>query len=308
MKTRTWEFMCTTGMPLKGEKVRFIDSPLRKPEGVDEAIRINWNKQLAEKQLELAEKNIVAEIKPYHEDKSNDPLGALYHEDAPKMWPGPAVSLKLMESDGSYLNLLVGQTFYPFIAGLNDEKISNLYVEQGIDIPRPALGICTFALTSDEQIALTVRGALTNVYPGRFYGQGGNAKFVDTNVIEHQTQEMIDEILVEPSDYSTENFRFGGLVLDMEVYPGKPDLVGWIPVNMEAEDIRERVYQRPLADRPPDVIGIAFAPNNATGLLEYLTNSTHPIHYCPSANAGLVLYGAHKFGLDWAQEVVDRLE
>lgn len=307
MKTRTWETLSVFDEPIEADNIGFIDSPLQIPEGMDEQIRSNWDKQLESKQNELQREGISTEIRSYHLDASEKPLNALYENDEPKMWPGPAISLKDVDTD-TPIRLHVGQTYFPFIAALKDEEIRALYKQQDIPVPRPALAICTYALTDDGQLVLTVRGSRTNMYPGRFYGQGGNPELTNTNISDHQAAEMEGEILVKPNDYNPSGLRFTGIVVDDEQLPGKPDLVGWVPVNLESGEIKERVRKRPMNERPNDVIDVVFAPADETGLFSYLVNRTHPVQYCPPSNGGLVLYGHHVFGSDWSSQVLERLE
>ena len=305
MKTKTWESLCIFNVPLSGAEVRFKDSPLVAPNGVEEIIRKNWDSQLKQKQEQLTKIGIKTEIRPYSLDSSEAPLNALYEGSSAKMWPGLVVSLKYIQKTDFGIDLLVGQTCFPFIAGLKDEAVSRLYKEQGISKPRPALGICTYALTQDDQIALTVRGSRTNMYPGRLYGQGGNPLFTNTDIPAHQAGEMKEEILVEDSEYGS--FRFGGIIIDLEQLPDKPDLVGWVPIDLESEEIRRRVYSRNLENRPNDSVGVVFAPSSEEGLFDYLVKRTHSIQYCPHAHGGLVLYGHHHFGDEWSNKLLSKL-
>jgi len=214
------------------------------------------------------------------------------------MWPGPVVSLKEVRQTGSgRIELLVGQTTFPFIAALSKENVSKLYTEQGIAKPRPAIAICTYALTNDGKLALTVRGQRTNMYPGRLYGQGGNPLTTNTSIVQHQIDESKDELNLP--DFSVNRlsgkFRFTGVVIDNEALPGKPDLVGWVPVDLSSDDIRERVYQRALSERPNDAVGVVFAPSDADGLFDYLVNGTHTSQYCPPSTRWLSALWKNQF-------------
>ncbi|MBU0460289.1 MAG: hypothetical protein KKH52_03090 [Nanoarchaeota archaeon] len=308
MRTQTWESLHVFKNPESPDRIKFRDSPLEMPVGVDEVIRQNWDTQLKQKQEQLSKTKIDTEIKVYHLDTSENPLNALYEGDKPKMWPGPVVSLKDVQTSDSGIELLVGQTYFPFIAGSKDEKISKLYNEQEIVKPRPALAICTYALTQDGQLTLTVRGSRTNMYPGRLYGQGGNPLFTNINISEHQADEMRDEILVQPNEYDSNELRFSGIVVDREQLADKPDLVGWVPVNIEAGCIKERVYKRNPDKRPNDAIGVVFAPSTEGELFDYILQKTHPVQYCPPAHGGLVLYGHHNFGSEWSKDLLKKLE
>ncbi len=307
MRTQTWESLSVFDYPEYADNVRLRDSPLEMPVGIDEVIRQNWDKQLAQKQEQLLRTGINTKIRAYHLDTSKKSLNALYEEDKPVMWPGPVVSLKDTQTSDSGIDLIVGQTYFPFIAGLKDEEVSGLYERQGIVKPRPALAICTYALTQDGQLTLTVRGIRTSIYPGRLYGQGGNPLFTDTDVSKHQSDELRNEILVQPDEYDLNGLGFSGIIVDREQFPDKPDLVGWVPVNLEAGHIRERVYKRSPDKRPNDAIGVVFAPSTEGELFDYLLQRTHPVQFCPPAHGGLILYGHHNFGSDWSNELLKRL-
>ncbi len=290
-----WRILNRFARTFNGEAISFIDSPISYPEGVEEAVRKSWNLQLRKKQNALKMNGVNTEIKPYHLDKANNPLNALYEGKQTKMWPGPVVSLQSVLEKNEGINLLVAQTSFPFIAALKDEKISNLYESREIEKPRPSLAICTYALTLDDKLVLTVRGERTNMYPRRFYGQGGNPLYTNTNIVEHQIDEMQDEILVNPKDYNPSNFVFGGLIEDREDFPEKPDLIGWVPVNLEYGQIKERVRKRAIEERPNDSIDVTFVPATKHGLHDYLSN-INPKEFCPSALGGLFLYEIHNFG------------
>ncbi|MEK6822754.1 MAG: hypothetical protein AABY13_02905, partial [Nanoarchaeota archaeon] len=238
-------------------------------------------------------------------------LAALHEGDKPKMWPGPAVTLRDVQPRNAGIDLLVSQTSFPAIDALKDKTFSELYETQGITKPRPALAICTYAITTDGMLALTVRGARTNMYPGRLYGQGGNPRSTNTNVVEHQKAENKDEILVQDNEYPVNGgrgFWFGGIVEDNEQLPRKTDLVGWCYLNIDSKTLKGRSYERPMEKRPNDAVGIVFAPAKEGPLLDYLTKTTHPVQFCPPAHAGLVVYGLHKFGNEWAQNVIKKIE
>ncbi len=305
LKTSYWETLHVFDRPVEGKSVQLIDSSLEVPQGMDPVIRENWDKQLESKRTDIP----CSEIKPYHLDRSENPLNALYLGETPRMWPGPAVSLKEVRVREG-IELHVGQTFFPFINGLKDPKVRALYEQQGIPLPRPSLAICTYALTLDDKLTLTLRGPATNMYPGRLYGQGGNPLFTNTSVIEHQIEEMQDEILVTPKEYSPNDFHFTGLVVDRESLPDKPDLVGWVPIQVESEKVRERIYQRgtPFKGRPNDAVGVVFVPAKEESLADYLVNVTHPLQFTPPGHAGLVLYGLANFGESWSKYILSKLE
>lgn len=308
MNIQTWESLCIFDNSVPVGRVRLRGVPLKIPVGVEEVIRRNWDAQLRQKQEQLAREGIVAEIQPYHYHHSDQPLNALYEGDEPKMWPGPTVSLTDFIIGDSGIDLLVSQASFPFIAGLKDEEVSRLYAEQGIAKPRPALAISTFALTQDGQLTLTVRGSRTNMYPGRLYGQGGNPLFTSSEIAESQADEIRNEILVQTDEYDLGAMKFSGIVVDKEHFPGKPDLVGWHQVNLEAADIQARVLKRTARERPNDAIGVVFAPATEGALFDYLAKRTHPVQFCPPAHGGLILYGHHNFGRDWAKELLDHFK
>ena len=305
MKTQTWKSLHIFDNPEPVSKIKLKDSPSEMPKGIEEIIRKNWDTQLKRKQF--ANKRTNTEIRPYHLDNSKQPLNASYEKNNPKMWPGPIISFKKIQMNDSGIELLVGQTSFPFIEGLKDKEISKLYDKQGIKKEYP-LSICTYALTQDDQLTLTVRGNKTNMYPGRLHGEGGNPPFTNTKIAQHQAEEMEDEILVQPSEYNSNELKFLGIILEMDEFPNTPDLVGWVPVNLEAEEIRERVSKRSLDKRPNDAIGVVFAPSKEGELFDYLVRKTHPIQYSPPAHGGLVLYGHHNFGNDWSKNLLEKLK
>lgn len=224
------------------------------------------------------------------------------------MWPGPVVTLTGYNLKEHSLELELGQLSFPFVAALNDKKVLDLYEEQQISKPRKPLGVCTYAVTQDDKIVLTVRGERTNIYPGRLYGQGGQPKFTDVDILQEQVEEMETEILLTEKNYDRDNMRFLGLIEDQDELADKPDLIGYVPVNLESGDIKEKVYSRAINKRPNDVIGVVFAPATEGGLNDYLSNQTRPVQYCPPAHGGLVLYGNQKFGPEWTNDLMKKLE
>jgi hypothetical protein len=308
MEIKTWSILEIFDQPINGENVYLKEVSLPKPEGLDERLKTNWDLQLKAKQDELAEKaGTTTEIRPYHLDRSEKPFSALYQGEKPVQWPGPVVSLVEIERTVNHKVILgVGQMFYPQISALRDEGIVSVYKEQGIAIPRPALGINTPVLTADNLLTLTVRGIRTNQYPGRLYAPGGQPLTPDTDVIEHQLDEIEEEILIRPDEYN-HNFIFGGVVIDDELLPRKPDLVGWVKVGLDSGDIQERVYGRKAEDRPNDVTAVVFASASEGDLHDYLTKLTHPLQYCPPAIGGLWVYGRVNYGPDWGNSVLKAL-
>lgn len=251
------------------------------------------------------------EIKPYHLDHSQNPLEALYKNGIQEMWPGPVVTLRQVERDISRgrnrVILSAGQMFYPYIAALKDPEIIKLYKQAGIEIPDPALGICTPVKTADGRLALTMRDAKrTRIYPGRIHSPGGQPLLVDTNVQKHQEDEVGEELRIKRSELIGK-FLFTGIVLDQEFFPNKPDLTGFATTILDAGDIRERVLKVDSAQRPPDVIGVVFAPASEDGLFKYMTEYTHPVNFCPPTVGSLWLYGRFMYGQDWGNEVLKRM-
>lgn len=310
MEIRTWEVPHVFEPPLRGENIQMVGVELSKPSGLDERIRTSWDEQLLKKQGELTIAGISTEIRSYHLDSSENPLRALYEGDAPKMWPGPVVTLREVERDITHgsnrVVLKVGQMFYPYIAALRDPEIMKLYESEGISIPTPALGICTPVLTADNKLALTVRGGRTSIYPGRIYSPGGQPLLTNTDVVEHQKDEIEEEILVKPNEL-TEEFSFSGIVLDQEVLPNKPDLTGWVRAVLDAGDIRERMFRSDPNKRPTDVQGVVFAPASEEGLFRYITEYTHPVNFCPPTVGSLWLFGKAHYGDTWANDVIRKL-
>jgi len=64
MKTSNWETLKLFESPVDGTRVKFVDSPLETPDGVDEAVRSNWNGQLVLKREQLLLQHIDTEIRP----------------------------------------------------------------------------------------------------------------------------------------------------------------------------------------------------------------------------------------------------
>jgi len=297
MKSKTWEIYSLFEKPLGGDKIKLVDTPLEMPAGVDEIIKRKWDGQLAKKKGEL---DFPVEIKDYDGN-----LNALWRGDANKwvMWPGPVITFK----DVKETDIYVSQMSYPYITSLKDPDISKLFEEQNIEKPRPSLGICTFPVTTDNMLLLTVRGIKTNVYPGRYYTIGGNPQCTNTDVVEHQIEEMEEEIFITPSEYNTSDYRFAGVVIDNEGLPGKPDLVGWIEMPLSSEEMKERLYSVPKDERANDVVDIAFVPATEDGLAQELS-VMDPHDFCPPAHAALFVYGIMNFGKSWADSLPENIE
>lgn len=306
MEARTWGILNRFKPPVSVDNIQFKPTTLQQPPGVDQLIRADWEERVSAKQAELAQAGDVMEIRPYHRDLSERPLSALYKREEAKMWPGPAITLIDISQSITRPKIIlhVAQTSFPFIAELKNPEVSRLYKEAGINIPRPSLAICTFAITLDGQLTLTVRGMRTNMYPGRKYGQGGNPLFTSTDILQHQRDEMVDEILVDPSKYNPREFQFGGIAEDQEELPGKPDLISWVPVNLTSDDIKEGVLGR--ENHPNDAVDVAFVSSDAEALQGHLATED-PHNYCPPAFAGLILYGSARYGSLWEQDLLKEL-
>jgi hypothetical protein len=306
MNTKLWRTLEIFESPLTTEEIELKELQSILPEGVEAIIRSNWNRQLEEKQEQLSKLAIKSLIKPYKLDGIDIVLDALYQNDKPVMWPGPVITLVSVDKDSSKVRLLISQTTFPFIKGLQDPKVISLYNQQKIALPNPPLAICTFSHTLDNLLVLTLRGEKTNMYPGRLYGQGGNPLYVSTKISDHQIDEMNEEILIEPTEVDIDTFRFSGIVVDTDELPGKPDLVGWVSVNVNSDEIRKRIKARELDRRPNDAVDVVFVPASPEGLEKFLISSDIR-SFCPPAHGGLVLYGYHNFGEIWAKEVLNKI-
>lgn len=295
----TWSIREKFSRPIIGADVLLEEVSLQWPEGFDERIRANWQQQVEEEHAITG-----FEIRPYHMDES---MNALYDGETPKMWPGSVISLQSYRVDGDTLILRVGQTSFPYIKGVQDEELRDLFDRQGMHIPPPAIAVNNLPLTIDDKIALTLRGNV-NKYPHRFYGIGGDPTTVDTNIVQHQLDELEDEMLVPPDAYDTSGYRFIAIIDDGEDLPGKPDLVGWVQLSETSDMMKERYLTRPRSERPEDAVGLRFAPSTEGELFHYLTRVAHPRMFTPSTFAGLILYGGEQYGQEWSDRVLRELE
>ncbi|NQU99047.1 hypothetical protein HQ533_06320 [Candidatus Woesearchaeota archaeon] len=306
MKTDTWNIVQDFEMPIDGKNIKFVSYPTKKPLGLSKIIRTNWGKQLQDQFEKVNKPDEGWIIKPYHLDSSKNPLNAIYKGDKPDMWPGPVVTMVGYLQKNDSVKIMVDQSFYPYNRALNDDTIKDMYAEAGILLPRPALGIDTFVITTDGLLTLTVRGD-TNVYPNIYHNQGGDIELVTTKVVEYQIDEIAEEIMVSQDQYNPADFRFLGLTEDQLSFPRKPNLTGYIPINVSSQEVREQVNSRPLEERPNDSVDVAFAPANESGLYNYLTKETMQTDFTPPCHAGLVLYGKHMHGEKWADAVVSEI-
>jgi len=302
-RARTWQTLRVFDRPVSPACICVEESGIyREPKGLKELVKQSWDMQLAAKKADLATKEpgSIFEIRPYGDGS----LNALYLGDKPKMWPGGAVTLVTWYGalGCAPLILEVGETCFPMIDGLKDPAIRALYDAQGISIPRPPLAVVTTAQTADNKLIMTVRGSRTNMYPDRVYGQGGNPMGL-FDVEEHQGSETQDEIMVPREKCLLDEMGFLGLIEDNEGLPNKPDLVGYLPVDMESGRIAELVRKRHAEGRSPnDAVDVEVVDRTDGGLIDYLVKQP-PEHFCPPSQAMLVLYGNHTFGPDWTMSL-----
>lgn len=308
METAQWKVIELFDNPVNGNCVHLVEEPSEKLQGIEELVRKIWDDELKLKQADFASQDIDTDIRPYHLDTSAKPFNALYLGNKAQMWPGPSISLKKVVKSSSGVNLFVSPLSFPYIKALRNKTIEFIYHEAGINKPSPSLAICTFAKTLDNQLTLTVRSSRTSVYPKRLYGQGGNPETADIEVYLHQQREMEDEILVNPFDYGINDFNFLGIAVDNDQILGKPDLIGWVPVRLDSDEIQKRVSNRSIYKRPHDAAAVIFAPAKEGELFDYLTLRSHPFQFCPPAHAGLVLYGRFNYGEEWSNNLLKKLE
>ncbi len=302
MKTKYWKAFELFDKPVNGRDIQLVKSDIRVPVEIESLIDKHWEKQLKEKQAELKKACIETEIQ-----ELENGIKALYENGISIMWPGPCVSLNNIELVGKYVDLCVIQTSFPYIEASKDPEIIKQFKGRKLPVPKPPLAVCTYAVTQDEHLVLTVRGLKTTVYPGRYYGAGGNLETVNSDIISSQEEEIADEILVNKDEYNSDEFYFGDIVIDKEGFPKKPDLVGWLPVNLESIDIMERTHKRRQDERPNDASNVLFISSQENILFDYLAK-TDPRQFCPSAHAGLIVYGKHHFGKKWAEDLLKRIQ
>ncbi len=298
----TWETLAIFEKPVRGKNLSFVEIPHFQPEGVEEKVRAQWEKQVDDKLVELRAKGIAVEKRPYAEDAGKNPLSALYEGAKAKMWPGSAITLHDFSEKKTGIELHVSQTSFPAIKALSDPDIIESYRLAHAPLPRPALAVCTFARTQDDYLALTVRGPKTNMYPGRLYGQGGNPTDTKKTVVEHQLDEMASEISVGEKQVRPSSFTFFGIVVDNDQLKRKPDLVGIVDVRRDTWRLKEQMRKRTSFE--PDAIDVLFAPVDPGGLHDYLVMRTHPSWFCPAAHGGLALIGRAFYGDGWLNDVL----
>ncbi len=281
--------------PIHHSLFAFEVIPLVLSEKVRVQLRNHWFIQLRQKQEQLLQLEINSEIREY-DTGHPDALLALYAGEKCLMWPGKCITLHGWRYAENSLKLTVSEITYPFIAALGDQEFQNNIADQDLRAIRPPLAICTFAITTDQMLVLTVRGNTTNVYPGRFYGQGGNPTSVEVNILQHQLEELHEEILLSPDEVIHDSLQFHGIVEDREAFPGKPDLIGTVNISLSAQELKRRFESRPPEQRPSDIANIHFIPLNKENLFHFLKNETQPKDFCPPAHGGLMLIGLFLFG------------
>lgn len=284
--------------PLRADVISFLTQPLSIPPDVMKQLVQHWHQQLKDKQASLQLSGIRSEIKPFN-NSTNELLDALYVNEKPVLWPGTAITLRDVKMEDDVVTLIVSDIAYPFIAALNNIAFRKNLGMESVHQLRPPLAICTFAITTDQMLVLTVRGNSTNVYPGRLYGQGGNPATTNVDIVHHQIEEMKDELLLEPELIFIDTFKFLGIIEDCEMFPGKPDLIGMVYIKLSSTELKKRFEMRSSEERPPDVVDIRLVPFNINGLNQLLFHETKPVDYCPPAHGGLMLIGMMEFGGDW---------
>ncbi|MGB3074562.1 MAG: hypothetical protein WBB36_04545 [Chitinophagales bacterium] len=283
--------------PLPVENISIVQQPLSFPATVITKLSDHWTQQLKDKQSALRNARIESVIGLEPENIANELLHTLFINGKPVMWPGNAVTLRDVKMEYEKVLMTVSEIPYPFIAALNNAAFKKNTGLHSLQL-RPPLAICTFVITSDNQLVLTVRGEKTYVYPGRFYGVGGNPANIQFNIVQHQLEEIADELLVQPEEVDATTFRFYGLVEDLELFPGKPDLAGIARIKLSSEELAERFETRPSSQRPPDVAALKMVPFNNSSLQNFLEHDNKLADFCPPAHGGLLLLKKMEFGGD----------
>ncbi|MEO6167430.1 MAG: hypothetical protein ABIO46_14155 [Chitinophagales bacterium] len=280
---------------LSPSAISFSGIPLSFSSDVMKQLVLHWQQQLKNKQASLRVSGIMSEIRPF-DHSTNDYLNALYVNEKLVLWPGTAITLRDAKIMDDAVVMFVSDISYPFISALNNVALRKSLGMESMSPLRPPLAICTYSITSDNYIVLTVRGNTTNVYPGRLYGQGGNPTTTSVDIVQHQVEEMQDELLLEPGEIFTGTFRFFGIVEDLESFPGKPDLIGTVQLKFSSKELLERFETRPPENRPPDVADIRLVSFDREGLHHLLLEETKALDYCPPAHGGLLLLARREFG------------
>jgi hypothetical protein len=294
-ETATWKILNYFPKPIRGENIQFKEIPLTIPPEIEKTAVERWNSKL-EKESKKYEK---VKIAPYVTSPSGKTMNALLIDGKLQYYPGQQISLEGVNKIEDNLEINVSQIHYPYVIVLQEGEFAELNSRQLH--PIMPFHLCTIAITKDYQIALTLRSPQTMSFPNTLWGEGGNPETPTTNIIEHQQREMLEEILVKPEEAS--DFKFMGIAsiklpyknTNLDILPG---LIGYVHVNLSSKEIRERVLERPMSQRPNDVIDVVFCPSDKKGLFDYLTNKTSILQYCPTGHTGLVLYGS-EIGIKW---------
>ena len=292
--------------PLHSSEILLKEEPIRFSKSVLELLSEHWKSQLNHKQQALAKRGVTSTIKNYSSDNEII-LDALFVNDKAVMWPGRCVSLRDWGMKDYSATLFVSEISYPFISALSDQNFLKNFSDENLARMRPPLAVCTFAITSDNFLVLTARGISTNVYPGRFYGQGGNPDSSNINLLYHQLEEMQEEILIEPHEVIQDSLKFFGIIEDQETFPRKPDLIGTVKVSLSAEELEKRFESRTLEQRPSDVADVRFVPFDEKSLFHFLKSETQPKDFCPPAHGGLILVGLFQFGKEWLNKLMTKI-
>jgi hypothetical protein len=307
MADRAYQFPTSSALivfpkPLTGSQVSFQEIPFPLSEKAKSRLSAHWLEQLRKKQSQLALQGIGATIR--NDFVLDGELNAsLFVNEQPVMWPGSCITLREWNLDEGHFRMVISKTSYPFIAALSDPDFTFLFSEDERSSIRPPLAICTFAITTDQMLVLTVRGKTTNVYPGRFYGQGGNPTSVEVNLQQHQLEELQEELILSPDEVIQDSLQFHGIVEDSEAFPGKPDLIGTLNISLSAQELQRWFDLRPPDQRPSDVAHIRFIHLDEESLLHFLKDETQPNDFCPPAHGGLMLIGLFLFGSAWLEKV-----
>jgi len=289
--------------PLSSKSISFEKSPLTFSEKILQQVTEHWILQLRQKQYQLSKKGIPAKIKSYSSFHDHN-LDALFVNEKPVMWPGSCVTLRDWHVNNGSAILFVSELSYPFIAALSDENFLNKLHDENFHSLRPPLAVCTFAITSDSFLVLTVRGIATPVYPGRFYGQGGNPQHSQIDLLQHQLEEMEEELLIKPDEVMHDSLKFFGIVEDQENFPRKPDLIGTVKISLSSHELKDRFESRLHNNRPPDVADTRLIHFDDENLFDFLKSET-PKNFCPPAHGGLLLVGMREFGVDWLNRITN---
>ncbi len=301
----TWEPLKIFNKPVKGHNIRFVPTGAEIPEILVQKAQLSWNNELKELQAKLKhQEGIESDIRPYHENLTSQRWNALYGADRCIRWPGPCLALiDLNEQESNHeaeVDLVVAQSYRPFFNILNDPDSKKILKKHGLSKWMPPLDICTYLITQDGKIALSLRGPKVT-YQNMYYGIGGNPETLEVSIIQHQQQEIADEVQLSPDEYQP-NFYFGGLVTDQDLHPGKPSLDGWIGIPQDSEELVKIFSQRPIELREPDAIEVHFAPTSEDALFDFIVKKGAN-SFCAPGLGALSLFGYHHFGQSWSEKL-----